>query len=55
MTRTQVLQESRRMRFKEACGGWRERRLTQEEEVRLLGGVSARSGASLNFHGTEIG
>ena len=31
MTRTQVLQEIRRMRFKEACGGWREKPLTQEE------------------------
>ena len=37
MTRTQVLQEIRRMRFKEAYGGWRERRLTQEEAARLLG------------------
>ena len=37
MTRTQVLQEVRRMRFKEAYGGWRERRLTQEEAARLLG------------------
>ena len=37
MTRTRVLQELRRMRFKEAYGGWRERRLTQEEAARLLG------------------
>ena len=37
MTRTQVLQEIRRMRFKEAYGGCRERRLTQEEAARLLG------------------
>ena len=37
MTRTQGLEEIRRMRFKEAYGGWRERRLTQEEEARLLG------------------
>ena len=37
MTRTRVLQESRRMRFKEAYGGWQERRLTQEEAARLLG------------------
>ena len=37
MTRTQVLQEIRRMRFKEAYGGWQERRLTQEEAARLLG------------------
>ena len=37
MTRTQLLQELRQMRFKEAYGGWRERRLTQEEAARLLG------------------
>ena len=37
MTRTQVLQEIRRMRFEEACGGWQERRLTQEEAARLPG------------------
>ncbi len=37
MTRTEVLQEIRRMRFNEAYGGWRERRLTQEEAARLLG------------------
>ncbi len=37
MTRTQVLQELRRMRFEQAYGGWQERRLTQEEAARLLG------------------
>ena len=37
MTRTQVLQELRQMRFEEAYGGWQERRLTQEEAARLLG------------------
>ena len=37
MTRTEVLQEIRRMRFNEAYGGWRDRRLTQEEAARLLG------------------
>ena len=37
MTRTQLLQELRQMRFQEAYGGWRERRLTQEEAARLLG------------------
>ena len=37
MTRTQVLQEIRRMRFEEAYGGWQERRLSQEETARLLG------------------
>ena len=30
MIRTQELQEIRRMRFKEAYGGWQERALTQE-------------------------
>ena len=37
MTRTQVLQEIRQMRFEEAYGGWQERRLRQEEAARLLG------------------
>ena len=37
MRRTERLQEVRKMRFEEACGGWQERRLTQEEEARLLG------------------
>lgn len=37
MTRTQLLQEIRRVRFEEAYGGWRKRRLTQEEAARLLG------------------
>ena len=47
MTRTQVLREVRRMRFAEAYGGWQERRLTQEEAARLLGGcMSARFGAT---------
>ena len=31
MTRTEVRQEIRRMRFAQAYGGWQERRLTQEE------------------------
>ena len=35
MTKTQVLQEIRRMRFEEAYGGRQERRLTQEEAARL--------------------
>ena len=38
MRRTELLQEVRKM----TCGGWQERRLTQEEAARLLGGVSAR-------------
>lgn len=37
MTRPQVLQEIRRMRFVEAYGGWQEHWLTQEEAVQLLG------------------
>ncbi len=49
MTETQLRQEVRRMRFEEAYGGWRERRLTQEEAARLmrhmgLAGVSRRKG-----------
>ena len=36
MARTQVLQEIRRMRFEEACGGWQETRPTQEaDEARV--------------------
>ena len=43
MTRTQVLQELRRMRVAEAYGGWQERRLSQEEaETRLDVKVPAR-------------
>ena len=30
MRRTELLQEVWKMRFEEACGGWQERRLTQE-------------------------
>ena len=37
MRRTEVLQEIWKMRFEEAYGGWQGRRLTQEEEARLLG------------------
>ena len=37
MTRTQVRQEIRQMRFDEAYGGWQARRLTQEKAARLLG------------------
>ena len=37
MRRTERLQEARKMRFEEACGGWQGRRLTQEEAARLLG------------------
>ena len=37
MRRTELLQEVRKMRFEEACGGWQERRLTQEEAARLPG------------------
>src|SRR4030066_1377599 len=32
------LQEVRMKRFREAYGGWRERRLSQEEAARILGG-----------------
>jgi len=37
MTRTQLLEEIRRMRFVEAYVGWQSRRLTQGEAARLLG------------------
>lgn len=37
MSRTKWLQETRKMRFEEAYGGWQSRRLTQEEAARLLG------------------
>ena len=37
MKQTEVLQEIRKMRFKEAYDGWQERRLSQEEAARLLG------------------
>ena len=43
MRRTEPRQEVRKMRFEEACGGWRERRLTQEEAARMPGGVRAYS------------
>ena len=42
MRRTEWLQETRRMRFEEAYGGWSGGRLTQEEAGRLLG-VSERT------------
>ena len=35
MRRTELLQEVRKMRFEEACGGWQERRPTQEEAARM--------------------
>jgi len=37
MRRTEWLQETRRMRFEEAYGGWHAKRLTQQEAARLLG------------------
>lgn len=36
MTRTQLLQELRRMRFKEAYGGWQERRLRTLDRAVLV-------------------
>ena len=39
MTRTQVLQEVRRMRLKEAYGGWQERRLTLRGGGPIAGGL----------------
>lgn len=37
MTRSEILQEVRKMRFEEAYEGWNRGRLTQEEAARLLG------------------
>ena len=37
MRRTEWLQETRKMRFEEAYGGWQGGRLRQEEAARLLG------------------
>lgn len=37
MRRTELLQEVRRMRFEEAYGDWKRKRLTQEEAARILG------------------
>jgi len=37
MTRTQLLQEIRKMRFEEACTGWNQGRLTQADAAQLLG------------------
>lgn len=42
MTRTELLQEVKRMRFEEVYKGWTERRLTQEEAAQVLG-VCART------------
>ena len=38
MKPTELLQEIRMMRFEEAYTGWTEKRLSQEEAARLLGG-----------------
>ena len=38
MRRTEWHQETRRMRFEEAYEGWTEKRLTQIDAARLLGG-----------------
>lgn len=37
MKRTKLLQEVRKMRFKEAYGGWRRGAITQEEAAGVLG------------------
>ena len=42
MRRTELLQEVRKVRFEEACGGWQERRMTQEEAARMPGGARVR-------------
>jgi transposase len=42
MRRTELLQEIREMRFEEVYGGWKKRRLSQEEAAQILG-VSSRT------------
>lgn len=37
MRRTELLQETRKMRFEGACGVWQSGRLSQEEAAILLG------------------
>ena len=37
MRRTELLQETRKMRFEEVYGGWQNRRLSQEEAAEILG------------------
>lgn len=37
MRRTELLQETRKIRFEDACGGWQSGRLSQEEAAILLG------------------
>jgi hypothetical protein len=37
MKRTEMLQEIRKMRFKEPYEGWQEGRLSQEDAARILG------------------
>ncbi len=44
MKRTIWLQETKRMRFKEAYGDWQQNRLTQEEAALILG-VCADAGS----------
>ena len=53
MTRTQVLQEIRQMRFEEACRGWQARRLTKEEAARLLGGCERTFRCSVDRYEDE--
>ena len=40
MRRTELLQETRKIRFEDACGGWQSGRLSQEEAAILLGVLS---------------
>jgi hypothetical protein len=44
MRRTELLQESREMRFEEVYEGWNEGRLMQAEAAQVLGGASGVSG-----------
>ena len=51
MTRTQVRQEIRQMRFEEACGGWQARRLERQALLQLLP-APARQHASTPARGS---
>ena len=55
MRRTELLQETRLMRFEEAYDGWTESRLTQEEEVARLLGLCERTFRRYIDHYEEAG
>ena len=55
MRRTELLQETRLMRFEEAYDGWTESRLTQEEEAARLLGLCERTFRRYIDHYEEAG